>query len=303
MISDIELGVTLYSWPQFGPELEPLLKFVKQADEFGFKYLHLLDHVVGIVAERHTDELHTPYTDKTNIRECFTLMAYLSALTSNLTFVTGILGLPQRQTALVAKQAAEIDILSGGRINLGIGVGYNHLEFAAMGSDFKTRGKRFEEQVDVLRRLWTENDVTYKGEFHEFVDVSLSPRPIQRPIPLIFGMGRTDQPIAPDTVLKRAGRLADGWYPLFAPDHEQARATVAKVHDAARDAGRDPARLTMIMNLDISDPKDHGLVDEIKRRRDFGAHRVSLNLVGATSAQQQLADLLALQDTLQAAGD
>src|SRR5690606_41292560 len=127
MISDIELGVTLYSWPQFGPELEPLLKFVKQADEFGFKYLHLLDHVVGIVAERLTDELHTPYTDKTNIRECFPLMAYLSALTCNLTFVTGILGLPQRPTALVAKQAADIAHHCGRRSDHGRWCCYLHL--------------------------------------------------------------------------------------------------------------------------------------------------------------------------------
>lgn len=302
MISDLELGVTLYNWPSFGPEIEPLLRYVKQADEFGFKYLHLLDHVVGVIAERHTDTLQTPYTDKTNIRECFTLMAYLSAITSRITFVTGILGLPQRQTALVAKQAAEIDILSGGRINLGVGIGYNHLEFAALGADFKTRAKRFEEQVDVMRRLWTENDVSYKGQFHDFVDISLSPRPVQRPIPLFFGMGRTDSPIAPDAVLERAGRLADGWYPLFTPEHEQARATVDKVHRAAVEAGRDPAKFTMIMNLDIPDPGDRKLLDGIRRRRDFGAHRVSLNL-RATSAQQQMDFLMRLQDTLQSATD
>src|SRR5512139_651420 len=108
MISDIELGVTLYKWPSFGQELEPLFRLARQADDFGFKYLHLLDHVVGVVAERHTDTLQTPYTDKSTIRECFTLMAYLSAITSRITFFTGILGLPQRQTVLVAKQAAEI---------------------------------------------------------------------------------------------------------------------------------------------------------------------------------------------------
>ncbi|MFV0278462.1 MAG: TIGR03619 family F420-dependent LLM class oxidoreductase, partial [Parahaliea sp.] len=234
MISNVELGVTLYDWPKFGPEIEPLLAFVKQADDFGFKYLHMLDHVVGIVADKHGGIAKTPYTDKSTIHECFTLFAYLAAITRQITFVTGILGLPQRQTALVAKQAAEIDILSGGRINLGLGVGYNDLEFAAMGADFKTRGKRFEEQVEVMRRLWTDNDVSFSGQFHEFVDVSLSPRPLQRPIPLLFGMGRTAEPIAPDAIFQRAGRLADGWYPLFSPEHPEATRVVAPVAEAAR---------------------------------------------------------------------
>lgn len=301
MISDIELGVTLYDFPKFGPDLEPLFTYVKMADEMGFKYLHLLDHVVGIVADKHGGIAQTPYTDKSIIRECFTLMGYLSAITSQITFITGILGLPQRQTVLVAKQAAEIDILSGGRINLGIGVGYNNLEFDAMGADFKTRGKRFEEQVDVMRRLWTENDVSYAGNDHNFVDVSLSPRPIQRPIPLFFGMGRTNAPIPPDAVLNRAGRLADGWLPLFGPDEEGQQA-VDKVHAAAREAGRDPSKLIMCMNLDIDDPSAPGLIDEIKKRRDFGAHRIGLNLHG-TSAAQQIEFLKILNDRVMSATD
>ena len=302
MISDVELGVTLYDWPNFGPDAEPLLRFVKQADEFGFKYLHLLDHVVGIVADKHGGIANTPYTDKSNIHECFTLIAYLAAITDQITFVTGILGLPQRQTALVAKQAAEIDILSGGRINLGLGVGYNDLEFAAMGADFKTRGKRFEEQVEVLRLLWTENDASFSGRFHEFKDVSLAPRPLQRPIPLLFGMGRTAQPIAPDPILKRAGRLADGWYPLFAPDHPEAGRAVATVAEGAREAGRNPDELILVMNLDIDNPTDPAVLDAIRRRRDFGANRVSLNLHGQ-SADQQLTYLSQLQDLLASASD
>jgi probable F420-dependent oxidoreductase len=301
MISDVDLGVTLYKFPSFGPELEPLFTFVKQADDMGFKYLHLLDHVVGIVAEKHGGIAQTPYTDKSAIREVFTLMAYLSAITSKITFVTGILGLPQRQTVLVAKQAAEVDILSKGRLNLGVGVGYNNLEFDAMGADFKTRGKRFEEQVDVLRRLWTDNDVSYNGNNHQFVDVSLSPRPIQRPIPLFFGMGRSNAPIPPDAVLERAGRLADGWLPLFDPNDE-ARIAINKVHEAARTAGRDPDKLTMVMSMDIDNPSDPKLIDEIKKRRDFGAHRISLNLIG-NSAQQQIEFLHQLHDNIASASD
>lgn len=302
MISNVELGVTLYDWPKFGPRLDPLLQFVKQADEFGFRYLHILDHVVGIVADKHDGIANTPYTDKSNIHECFTLFAYLAAITSQITFVTGILGLPQRQTALVAKQAAEIDILSGGRINLGVGVGYNELEFAAMGADFKTRGKRFEEQIAVLRLLWTENDASFSGQFHDFRDVSLAPRPTRGHIPLLFGMGRSAQPIAPDPIFKRVGRLADGWYPLFAPQHPDARRAVEVVAEGAREAGRNPEDLILVMNLDIEDPSSTRVLDEIRRRRDFGAQRVSLNLRG-NSAEQQLTFLCQLQDLLSGARD
>lgn len=296
MIADVEVGVTLYKFPSFGPELEPMFDFVKLADQMGFKYLHLLDHVVGIVAEKHGGIANTPYTDNSQIREIFTLAAYLSAITKDITFVTGILGLPQRQTVLVAKQAAEVDILSGGRINLGVGVGYNELEFNAMGANFKTRGKRLSEQVDVLRRLWTENDVSFEGENHSFIDVSLSPRPIQRPIPIFFGMGRMGAPIPPDAVLERAGRLADGWLPLFDPDAE-AQIAIDKVHNAAREAGRDPSKMVMIMNLDVDNPDDPNLVGEIERRRDFGAHRVSLNLLG-DSATTQIDFLKRLHDNI-----
>lgn len=296
MISDVKLGISLYKFPNFGPEIEPLVEYVKLAEDMGFEHVRLLDHVVGIVAERHGGIAQTPYTDKSIIRECFTLMAYLSAVTDKIRFMTAVLGLPQRQTVLVAKQAAEVDILSKGRLTMGVAVGYNPLEFAAMGEDFKTRGKRFEEQIDVMRRLWIDRDVSYKGEWHEFQDVSLSPRPIQRPIPLYFGMGRKIAPIPPDVVLRRVGRLADGWLPIFGPDAEGQKA-VDTVFAAAREAGRDPSELTMCMSIDVHDPKDPSFIDDIKRRRDFGASQITLNLLG-TSASEQIENLRQVNETL-----
>ena len=296
MISDVKLGISLYKFPNFGPEIEPLVEYVKLAEDMGFEHVRLLDHVVGIVAERHGGIAQTPYTDKSIIRECFTLMAYLSAVTDKIRFMTAVLGLPQRQTVLVAKQAAEVDILSKGRLTMGVAVGYNPLEFAAMGEDFKTRGKRFEEQIDVMRRLWIDRDVSYKGEWHEFQDVSLSPRPIQRPIPLYFGMGRKIAPIPPDVVLHRVGRLADGWLPIFGPDAEGQKA-VDTVFAAAREAGRDPSELTMCMSIDVPDPKDPSFIDDIKRRRDFGASQITLNLLG-TSASEQIENLRQVNETL-----
>ena len=296
MISDVKLGISLYKFPNFGPEIEPLVEYVKLAEEMGFEHVRLLDHVVGIVAERHGGIAQTPYTDKSIIRECFTLMAYLSAVTDKIRFMTAVLGLPQRQTVLVAKQAAEVDILSKGRLTMGVAVGYNPLEFAAMGEDFKTRGKRFEEQIDVMRRLWIDRDVSYKGGWHEFQDVSLSPRPVQRPIPLYFGMGRKIAPIPPDVVLRRVGRLADGWLPIFGPDAEGQKA-VDTVFAAAREAGRDPSELTMCMSIDVPDPKDPSFIDDIKRRRDFGASQITLNLLG-TSASEQIENLKQVNETL-----
>lgn len=296
MIADVKLGINLYKFPSFSPALEPLVEYVQLGEQLGFEHVRLLDHVVGIVAERHGGIAQTPYTDKSVIRECFTLMAYLSALTSKIRFMTGVLGLPQRQAVLVAKQAAEVDIYSGGRLVLGVAVGYNPLEFEAMGEDFKTRGKRFEEQIDVMRRLWIENDVTYAGEFHQFRDASLSPRPTQRPIPLFFGMGRKIAPIPPDVVLRRVGRLADGWLPIFGPDAE-GRKAVQTMEEAAREAGRDPAAISMCMSVSVEDPGNPAFIDEIKRRRDFGAGRITLGLPGE-SAQEQIEHLKRLADTL-----
>ena len=147
-----------------------------------------------------------------------------------------------------------------------------------------------------MRRLWIDRDVSYKGEWHEFQDVSLSPRPIQRPIPLYFGMGRKIAPIPPDVVLRRVGRLADGWLPIFGPDAEGQKA-VDTVFAAAREAGRDPSELTMCMSIDVPDPKDPSFIDDIKRRRDFGASQITLNLLG-TSASEQIENLRQVNETL-----
>jgi probable F420-dependent oxidoreductase len=292
----MQFGTNLYRFPSFGPELGPMLEFVKLTEGLGFDRLRLLDHVVGIVADRHGGIAQTPYTDKSVIRECFTLMAYLSALTTKLHFVTGVLGLPQRQTVLVAKQAAEVDILSGGRLTLGVAVGYNELEFNAMGMGFSDRGKRFEEQIDVLRLLWNNRDASFSGQWHNFVDVSLSPQPIQRPIPLFFGMGRSIAPIPPDVVLRRVGRMADGWLPIFKPD-EDGRRAVATMEQAAIEAGRDPSKIHMEMSMQVNDLSPQQILDEVRIRRDFGVKSISFGLPG-DNAQSHIEALKRLGELL-----
>jgi len=283
MSSRLQFGTNVYKFPQFGPELEPLVAYVKTAERLGFHHMRFLDHVVGIVAEKHGGIAQTPYTNHSIIREVFTLMAYLSAVTTTIRFVTGVLVLPQRQTVLVAKQAAEVDILSNGRVTLGVGLGYNELEYQALGVNIKDRVPIFEEQIQVLRMLWTQEDVSFDGRFHKLTDVSLSPRPIQRPIPLFFGMGRSYAPMPADTVLRRCGRLADGWLPIFKPD-EEGRAAVAKVHQAAVEAGRDPSKIQMEMGLNIDGLSPTEISDEIKKREDFGCSRIHIQMLGDSPA-------------------
>lgn len=285
MSSQLKFGTSVYQFPRFGPEVEPLVDYVKTAEALGMNHVRFLDHVVGIVAEKHGGIANTPYTSHSIIREVFTLLAYLSALTTKIQFVTGVLVLPQRQTALIAKQAAEVDILSKGRLIVGCGLGYNELEYEAMGANIKVRASMFEEQVDVLRRLWCDEEVTYEGRFHKMTDVSLSPRPIQRPIPLFFGMGRSFAPIPPDAVLRRCGRLADGWLPIFKPDAE-GREAVNKMEAAAREAGRDPSKIQMEMGLDTEGLSPGELNDAIKRYQDFGAHRLHMNIKADSAAEQ-----------------
>lgn len=297
LFPDMKLGTNVYRFPDFSTDFREIVAFVQTAEQLGYSHVRFLDHVVGIVADRHGGIAQTPYTDKSVIREVFTLLAYLSAVTTRIEFTTGVLVLPQRQTALIAKQAAEIDIMSGGRLTLGVGLGYNEVEYEALGMNFKARAAMFEEQVQVLRMLWTQNDVSFEGRFHKMRDVSLSPRPIQRPIPLFFGMGRAIKPIPPDAVLERCGRLADGWLPIFKPD-EEGRAAVNKMEAAARAAGRDPSKIVMEMGFAVAGLSPDQIRDEVKQRRDFGARRINF-LVPGKSAAEQTDDIKRLADVLQ----
>src|SRR6185436_19463897 len=157
-----------------------------------------------------------------------------AAVTTRLQLTTGIVILPQRQAVLVAKQAAEVDVLSGGRLRLGVGLGWNYVEYQALGEDFKTRGRRVEEQVEVLRKLWTQPLVTHRGAKLVIDNAGLNPMPIQRPIPLWFGG-------VAEAALQRAARLADGWMPGGRPP-DQAANYVAQLHRFLKDAGRDADR-------------------------------------------------------------
>jgi probable F420-dependent oxidoreductase len=225
---------------EIGADPQTVRDWTTTVEEAGYNHVLAYDHVLG--ADPTNRPGWTGYTDKSLFHEVFVLFGYMAAITTNLELVTGVLVLPQRQTALVAKQAAEVDVLSGGRLRLGVGIGWNQVEYQALGVPFRQRGALLEEQVDVLRKLWAEPVISYDGTYHEIVEAGLNPLP-GREIPIWFGGSA-------DAVLRRTGRIGDGWMPQSAP-HDHARRQIATVRQAAEKAGRDPqsigieARLTL----------------------------------------------------------
>src|SRR5262249_9055819 len=193
---------------ELGGDPGALRAYGQRVEELGFTHILVYDHVVGADTEVHQN-WQGPYDIDTTFHEPFVMFGFLAAVTS-LELVTGVIILPQRQSVLVAKQAAEVDLLTGGRFRLGIGVGWNPVEYVALGEDFTNRGKRSEEQVEVMRKLWTERSVTFDGKYHTVTGAGLAPMPNQRAIPVWFGA-------ASDRALERAGRLGDGWFPIVGP--------------------------------------------------------------------------------------
>lgn len=206
--------------------------WAQAAEEIGFDYIEISDHVLGADREKIAG-FEGPYDADDSFHETFTTIAYMAAVTEKVGFASGVLILPQRQTALVAKQAAQVDILCGGRLRLGVGVGWNPVEYAALGEDWSKRGRRQEEQVQLMKRYWTERTVTFDGEFDRVAHAGVNPLPIQRPIPVWFGGGV-------DAVLKRAAKHGDGWIPLGNPGRTSMQ-MLEKLHGYLRDEGRDPA--------------------------------------------------------------
>ena len=206
--------------------------WAQAAEELGFEYIEVSDHVLG--ADRAAlPNFEGPYDINDSFHETFTTLAYMAAITENVGFSSGVLILPQRQTALVAKQAAQLDILCGGRLRLGIGVGWNPVEYEALGEEWSKRGRRQEEQVQLLNRYWSERTVTFEGEFDRVAHAGLNPLPIQRPIPLWFGGGV-------DAVLKRAAKYGQGWIPLGNPG-STSMGMLEKLREYLAAEGRDPA--------------------------------------------------------------
>jgi probable F420-dependent oxidoreductase len=263
----------IFPQTECGTDVAAIAAFVQTVEAMGYDHLFVADHVLGADPRHHAHPSLATYSHEAVVHEALTLLAYLAAITRRLTLATGILILPQRQTALVAKQAAQIDVLSGGRLRLGIGVGWNAVEFEALNETFDNRGRRSAEQIEVLRLLWTRPVVEFRGAFHRISHAGLNPTPIQRPIPIWFGVGSREQPVPPDAALRRVARLADGWSPNFAPD-AQGQALVARVHAYAREAGRDAARLPLEGRIRLAGQGPEGWARQVQAWKALGATSV-----------------------------
>ena len=265
----MRIGV-VFPQTELGGDAGAVRAWAQRAGELGFTHVLAYDHVAGADPAVHTG-WDGPYDVHTTFHEPMVLYGYLAAVTS-MELVAGVIILPHRQTVLAAEQAAEVDLLTSGKFRLGVGIGWNRVEYEALGQDFSTRGKRLQEQITLLRRLWTEQTVTFSGTFDRITGAGLAPIPVQRPIPVWAG---TQSPRA----CRRAGRLADGWFPQMAPGPQldKARRIVA---EAAAQAGRDPASLGMEGRLRWQEDRDK-LAAAIRQWQDADATHLSVSTMGA----------------------
>ena len=285
----MRIGV-VFPQTELGGDVGAVRAYGEGVEELGFTHVLAYDHVVGADPAVHRGWAG-PYDVRSTFHEPFVLLGYLAALTS-VELVTGIIILPQRQTVLAAKQAAEVDLLTRGRFRFGVGLGWNRVEYEALGKDFSNRGERLDEQVTLMRRLWTEATVTHEGIHERVTGAGLAPLPVQRPIPVWFGA-------VADRALRRAGRLGDGWFPQVPPGDrlEQSRAIV---RSAAVDAGRDPDPIGMEGRISWGEGDVDKLTRQAGKWRDASATHLSLNTMGAGlgSVDDHLATLAKASDAL-----
>jgi probable F420-dependent oxidoreductase len=266
----MQIGVT-FPQNEIGSDPVAIRDYAQAAESLGYSHLLAYDHVLGAGTTNRPD-WSGPYTYQHTFHEPFVLFGYLAALT-HLELVTGVIILPQRQTALVAKQAAEVDVLTGGKLRLGVGVGWNPVEYEALGMDFRTRGRAIEEQVEVLRLLFSQDVVTYKGKFTTISEAGLNPLPVHRSIPIWMGGSA-------DVLLRRAARLADGWFPQGKPD-EQMRQTLDRLRGYIKEAGRDPATFGIEARVNAADGGPEEWARLTDAWRNLGATHISITTMKA----------------------
>ena len=264
---------------EFGNDPIALRDYTQAVEGLGYTHVLAYDHVLGANPNR-PGGWQGPYTDKTPFHEPFVLFSFMAAVTQKLEFATGIIILPQRQTALVAKQAATLDVLSGGRLRVGIGIGWNEVEYTALGEDFHNRGKRIEEQVDLLQQLWTQPLVTFQGQWHTVPDAGLNPMPVQQPIPIWFG-GHAE------AVMRRVAKSGAGWMPKYRSAAD-AQPTLAILDRYLAEAGRARAEIGIEPRLNYGDGQPGGWRAALEEWAAAGATHFSINTMGcgfATPAQ------------------
>ncbi|MSQ06784.1 MAG: LLM class F420-dependent oxidoreductase [Dehalococcoidia bacterium] len=265
----MDIGV-IFPQTEIGPDPGAVREFAQAAEDLGYTHLFIADHVLGGDPQHHPHLANSYYTHHSVMHEPFTLMGYLAGVTKRVGLGTGILILPQRQTALVAKQAAEVDVLSGGRMRLGVGVGWNPLEYQALNQDFHNRGRRSEEQVAVLRALWTQEVVNFQGRWHHITHAGLNPLPVQRPIPIWFGAGSSASPTPPEPVLRRIAQIADGWFPSF-PPNQAGREAIGQLRAYVAEAGREQSAVGVEARLRLAGKQPEDWANEVREWQDIGA--------------------------------
>ncbi|MCH7741411.1 MAG: LLM class F420-dependent oxidoreductase [Proteobacteria bacterium] len=272
----MKLGV-VFPQTEIGDDPDRVAVFATTAESLGYDHIIAYDHVLGASTKNRPD-WQGPYTDKSMFHEVFVLYGYLAGLTETLELVTAVVILPQRQTALVAKQAASLDVISKGRFRLGIGTGWNPVEYEALNEDFTNRGRRSEEQIDVLRKLFAEDVISYDGQWHKITEAGLNPLPVNKHIPIWLG-GMAPQ------VLNRVARLADGWFPFFNPELEN---QLESIREMAKENDRDPADIgfEVMVGLGNADEKQ---LDQLKKLQDMGVtHAAVVTMNVGLSADEHI---------------
>lgn len=250
---------------EIGNDPAAIRDWAQTAESLGYAHVLVYDHVLGAEHANRDPKLLGPYTEKDPFHEPLVLFGYLAGVTQRLELTTGILILPQRQTVLVAKQAAEVDLLSGGRLRLGLGSGWNWVEYQALNERFGDRGRRFDEQVELLRRLWSEPLLDFEGRFHRVDRAGLLPRP-ERRIPLWFGA-------MSDVAVRRAARVGDGV--IYGTRPSRLRRIHGVLREELEKAGRDPSEVGAEAVLDFADGPDDW-AREIEVWRELGGTHLSI---------------------------
>jgi probable F420-dependent oxidoreductase len=268
--ADVRLGV-IFPQSEITADVGAVRAYTEAAEELGYAHLLAYDHVVGADLTNRPD-FRGPYNLHTMFHEPFVLYGFMAAITQKLEFATGIVILPQRQTVLVAKQAAQVDVLSGGRFRLGVGIGWNDVEYQALGQDFRTRAARSEEQIVLLRQLFSQESVTFAGRWDTVEAAGINPLPTRRSIPIWIGG-------AAEATLRRVVRLGDGWFPQMPPD--QARPMLDRLRELAREKGRDPESIGIEARVNIAGKDEEIWISEVRAWKEMGATHLAVNTMSA----------------------
>jgi probable F420-dependent oxidoreductase len=285
----MRIGVA-FPTTEIGTDPAAIRDFAQAAEDLGYDHITIIDHVLQ-AAKPAGDDWRAYYSRDNMFHEPMVTLGFLSAATRRIGLATAILILPQRPAVLVAKQAAQIDVLSGGRLRLGVGLGWNELEFDALGQDFKNRGRRMVEQIELMRALWTNELVTFDGEWHRIDDAGINPLPVQRPIPVWAGAFA-----AP--AIRRAAKVADGWFVNPRVDPSGAGPLIDIFREAALAAGRNPDALGLDATLHLGDrgSQEWGALAEEWKKLGVSHCTVRTMYSGFTSLDEHLQAIRSFRD-------